>query len=106
MNIGEAVEWIKGINWRKVNVVDVLEGCSEAFLGDWLGRGQEMDEVIKYRLKQCADCPVYNNGGCDPNRQRKHVSTGKIVYGCGCNIRCKSALKSQECPAGLWYAVS
>lgn len=106
MEVSEAVEWLKAINWRKVKITEVLEGCAESFLGDWLGRSETMDAVIKYRLQQCTSCPLFKNNGCDPTRQREHVSTGKMVSGCGCNIRCKAAKKDQECPAGLWYAVS
>ena len=106
INRMEIVEWLRAINWRTVKVSDIISGCAEGYLGDWLGRGEEMDAVIKYRLKQCSDCKLFKNSGCDPTNQIEHVSTGKLVSGCGCNIQCKTALKSSECPAGKWLAVN
>lgn len=94
------------INWREFSIRDVLQGCAESFLSDYLDRGEAYKEVVKYRLKMCRDCPIYNNGSCDASQTIKNVRTGKDVQGCGCNIKCKTALKSMSCPAEKWLAIN
>ena len=96
---------LKAIDWKTFNILDVITGCGEGYLADYLDRGEKYKEVVKYRLKICAGCPIYNDGSCDPNQTLRHVSTGLLVPGCGCNIRCKTALKSSSCPAGKWMNI-
>ena len=99
------VKSLLGIDWKQVKVLDILQGCAEHYLSDYLGRGEAFDKVIKYRLSFCKSCPLYEGGVCDTTKQIRHVTTGLITSGCGCSVNCKTALKSSECPAGKWKAI-
>lgn len=99
------IKSLLGIQWKEVKVLDILQGCAEHYLSDYLGRGENYDKVVKYRLGFCKKCDLYSDGVCDTSKQLKHASTGLMVNGCGCNINCKVALKSSDCPAGLWRAI-
>lgn len=102
---------LKNLKWKDINFADVIEGCSNAYLLDYLNVSEEkklkVRKVSIYRLKICADCHMNNNGSCDNSGSRtiKDEDTGAMVIGCGCNLKCKTALLGVSCPANRWKAV-
>lgn len=96
---------LKNINWKEVRVLDIIKGCGEGYLSDFLNREQDHKTVIKYRIEMCKKCSLNNEGYCDSSKKGTHVKTGLEKSGCGCNLRCKTALKSSTCPLGKWLAV-
>lgn len=63
-----------------------------------------MDLQLLYekRIAICNVCPMRYNNFCNPGKKIKHVVTGKLVRGCGCNLSAKVLSKNSKCPAGKW----
>lgn len=103
---------LRNIDWKSINILDIIGGCADEYLTDWVFyKSKEKKEFMKRvsigRLKKCSVCHMNNNGTCNNSGKVliENVDTGKMMKGCGCNIRCKSMVMSHECPAGLWKAV-
>ena len=103
---------LKNLDWKSFNIMDVVNGCSDAYLGDWnVFNTPERREFLKRvsigRLKHCSKCHMNVDGWCDNTGKVKikNVDTKEMVKGCGCNIRCKSVTLSNQCPAGLWKSI-
>jgi len=97
--------YFKNLRWKEINILDVLKGCSSAYLTDTESRGEEYNNVIKYRMKICSKCELFTGTVCDPTKEIENIRTGKLTKGCGCSIVCKTALKDSNCPAGKWLAI-
>lgn len=100
---------IKNINWREFNILDVVHGCASNWLTDVhalskIGKLDTITKVAKYRLSICVDCEIFNDGICDIDRIGTNVETGEEVNGCGCVLKCKTALLDQVCPLYKWRA--
>lgn len=93
------------INWKNFSLLDVLKGCSQAYLVDLDSKPRVVQDVVKYRLSVCESCPLNENGWCNTKKEIQNIETGQMVKGCGCNLKCKTALLSQSCPASKWKAV-
>lgn len=93
------------INWKKFNPLDVIRGCAEAYLRDFNTKPEEVKQVVTYRMKLCEGCALNKNGWCDTQNTIPHVETGIPTKGCGCNLKCKTALLKSSCPAAVWKAV-
>lgn len=95
-----------GIDFKNFNLLDVIKGCSEAYLVDFESKPNAVKNVIKYRMTICNGCPLNENGWCNTEKTIKDLKSGKDVKGCGCNLKCKTALLSSNCPAHKWDKVS
>lgn len=100
-------ESIKNLKWSEINILDILNGCANHFLVDFYNPNlrEKIKKVAIYRLKFCAVCEINNNGTCDITKTIKNVETEEMVNGCGCNIKCKTALLEMFCPASKWKAI-
>lgn len=100
---------IRNLNWRQVNILDVMQGCMNHFLIDL--QSEEKKELVTkvsvYRMKLCAGCHMNSNNWCNNSGdvQIMHTETGQMVNGCGCQLHCKTALLSEQCPAAIWKSV-
>jgi hypothetical protein len=63
---------------------------------------EKTKQIAQIRLEQCNNCSMRTHNVCDPSKQLKHIVTGQMVNGCGCNIAAKTLSPTSECPAGKW----
>jgi hypothetical protein len=98
----------KNIKWKDFKFFDVVKGCASSWLIDIKGAPEFVAKTSKYRLSICEDCHMNVNWWCDNSGERfiEDEETKEMVIGCGCNLKCKTALLSQECPARKWRAVT
>ena len=97
------------LDWNNFKFKDFIEGCSMVYLQDFYdsSKREKVEKVAKYRIRICDTCHMNDNGFCQNNGTKtiKNVETGAEVLGCGCSLKCKTALLSANCPAFLWKAV-
>ena len=100
---------VRHLNWSTFSLADFIKGCSSSYLADFYNNSkhEKVKKVAVYRLKICDTCHMNDKGYCQNNgtKKIKNVDTGEEVIGCGCNLKCKTALLSSNCPAALWKAV-
>lgn len=63
---------------------------------------EETKIMAEIRLEQCHSCSNRSGNICNPTRKIKHIVTGEMVWGCGCNLTAKTLSPDSECPAGKW----
>lgn len=95
----------RGIDFKNFKVLDVIQGCAEAYLEDIDSKPEAVKNVIKYRLTLCNGCELNEDGWCNTDKTIVDLKTGKPVKGCGCNLKCKTALLRSHCPAHKWDSV-
>lgn len=88
-----------------INPVPILEGAKNAFFGF----NKQMSEA---RLQICERCPIYSPrfGGICNSKLFLDPNTGDVsieerdgyIEGCGCSLKLKTTVASEECPAGKW----
>lgn len=102
-------EILKNLKLSQLNMVDVITGCTQAFLVDWDSPliQERVKLVAAGRLKICANCHMNVGGSCDNSGKRliQNVETGAMTKGCGCMVKCKTVLLKESCPALKWKAV-
>lgn len=109
---------LSGIDWGSVlttrGLVSIISGCASHIINKAGLQTELVASVIKYRLDMvCASCDINNDGQCDPTRTGSVIvdflyhgteerKKGDIKTGCGCNLMCKTANLSEQCPLGKW----
>lgn len=88
-----------------INISPILEGAKNSIFGI-------NKQISEARLKICKRCPIYSPtlGGICNNKLFLDPKTGDIsidersgyVQGCGCSLKLKTTVSSEECPAGKW----
>lgn len=88
-----------------INPSPILEGAKNSIFGI-------NKQISEARIKICKRCPIYSpsfGGICNKklylNPDSGDVSVNKqagYVQGCGCYLRLKTTVTSEECPAGKW----
>jgi hypothetical protein len=88
-----------------INPISILEGAGNYIFGF----NQSMSEA---RLKICMRCPIYSSafGGMCNKKLYLDPKTGDVsidkrdgyIQGCGCSLKLKTTVASEECPAGKW----
>jgi hypothetical protein len=88
-----------------INPLHIAEGA----INSSLGINKSMSEL---RMDVCKKCPIYSKilgGVCNKklwlNPETDAVSSEpklNYVRGCGCKLSFKTAVASEECPAGKW----
>lgn len=63
---------------------------------------QHLKTISEQRLKICDNCPMRVGNTCSKSKIGTHVTTGKQVRGCGCNLAAKTLEEKQKCPLGKW----
>ncbi len=86
----------------RINVEHILRGWANYVKDTFNILPDDLKEMSAKRLQHCDICEIRTNKSCDPWKEGKHVVTGEIVRGCGCNIAAKSMVPEAECPMGKW----
>lgn len=110
---------LKGIDWKNVKLLDIVEGCFGSAYSDTvhtlLKKETTSFQLSKGRLEICSSCDLYNNGQCNPQKTGEVVrdftyhgeprKKGELRAGCGCKVKCKTTLGHESCPLGKWLKV-
>lgn len=88
-----------------INPLPILDGAKNVFFGF-------NKSISEARMKICKKCPIYSPvlGGVCNRKLYLDPKTGDIsiekrqgyIRGCGCSLRLKTTVASEECPAGKW----
>lgn len=81
---------------------EILEGWGNVIKDQFDAVDPVTKAVSKKRLLKCEPCDIRQGNTCHPNRSGLNELTGKIAYGCGCNISAKTLSPSSMCPLGKW----
>ena len=88
-----------------INPLNIAQGIAN----NALGINKSMSEL---RMEICKKCPIYSTrfGGSCNNKLWLNPKTDEISLekkegyknGCGCVLKLKTSVTSEECPAGKW----
>lgn len=53
-------------------------------------------------MRHCNTCTLKNGNSCDPRKMGLNIKTGKLAFGCGCNLETKTKSVKTECPLNKW----
>lgn len=81
---------------------DILEGWANLIKDTFNGLDGQTKKVSEYRLNICNECDIRTGNICNPSKIGKHIKSGVLMRGCGCNIAAKSMSKRSKCPLGKW----
>jgi hypothetical protein len=82
--------------------IAILNGWAN-LIKDAFGKlNEEQKALSKKRLSICDTCQIRSGNICNPKRMERHIETGALSRGCGCNIAAKSMVKHAKCPVGKW----
>ncbi len=111
------------INIWRINLSNIIKGCYSAWeIADYkIVETDELAILQRKRLEICNGCKLHQNGVCfrdtknifqedkdftmDEMMKKQsivNIKTRKLVLGCGCNTKCKTAVPDEECPASKW----
>ena len=85
-----------------MDVKGILQGWGRLLFRDFDSLDPEVQERAKTRMQICDQCPIRQGSTCDSNTIGKHVVTGQLVKGCGCQLRAKVLASNSKCPFGKW----
>lgn len=83
-------------------IKDILQGWGNLVLSQFNMLDEQTKEKSELRLYNCHFCHLREGNTCSPRKKGKHIESGQLVYGCGCNIAAKSLAPEAKCPLGKW----
>jgi len=83
-------------------IKDILQGWGNLVKDQFNLLDQETKELSELRLYNCHYCHLRDGSTCSPGRVGKHIESGQLVNGCGCNIAAKTLAPDAKCPLGKW----
>ena len=83
-------------------IEQILTGWGNLVKSHFVDLNPELKAESESRLKICNSCDMRSGGTCAPNKEGKHIKTGKMTRGCGCRLAAKALSPNSECPLGKW----
>lgn len=85
------------------SVIDqILTGWGNYIKSQFMDLTPALRDMSEERLSICHQCDMRRMGTCDPTKSSRHVKTGVMTRGCGCNLAAKALSPNSECPLGKW----
>jgi hypothetical protein len=81
---------------------EILTGWANLIKNGFNMLNDEYKELSASRLLICHTCDMRMGSICNPTKVSKHIVTGNLTRGCGCNIAAKSMGPKGKCPLGKW----
>ena len=84
----------------KIN--EILDGWGNLVKAEFNLLNPEILKMSQQRLELCHSCDMRSGNTCSRSKKGKHVVTGLVLTGCGCNLSAKPLSPTSKCPLGKW----